>query len=490
MVNVLEKIVRIMKNKYLLFSFRSVNRYACWIIFNFCLLLSANGLAFNGDVRVDDDSPGARKKPAIALDRESNIYVVWQDEREGMWNWTVYFAKSNDGGQTFGPNVRVGSSSMWFEFYAPSITIDDSGTIYVAWYDEGWYINDYDIYITKSIDGGSSFAPRFRVDHGSTSHASRPKLAVNYSGKVYVTWEDDQELSGWWHIYMNSSNSDFETFDTTDLRVDTDLSSGMSFYPSLVPGDSGDVYVTWSYWEEGSRIYFNKSTDGGNTFGSTCVQVDDGSRDCSFSKLAVDDAGNLYVVWVEGDYCAGTDIYFDKSTDSGASFGPDMRVNDVDSTGYFPSMEVDGKDDIFVVWQDRSGDGDIYFSMSPDRGITFSEDMRVDHQEWGSGYPSIAADESGNVYVVWEQQTQYYGVPDAIYFTVFNAFTTCGEKGDVNLDGAVNILDVMLVVNIKLRTLPPTGYQEWAADFNSDGVVDILDIVMIINLILNHGTTH
>ena len=409
-----------------------------------------------------------------------------------MWNWTVYFAKSTDGGQTFGPNSRVGSSSMWFEFYAPSIAVDDSGTIYVAWYDEGRYVVsgvDFDIYVSKSTDGGLSFGPRIRVDHGDISKAICPSLAVDKSCIVYIVWDDNQRELYCNAVYLNKSINGCITFDTTDMRVDTEVPAGCSFDPFLLLGDGGDVYITWTYsWEEGNRIYFNKSTDGGNTFGLTHVQVDDGVGNCKSSTLAMDDSGTLYALWFAGHVVLGTDIYFDKSTDGGASFGPDVRVNDVDSIAYWPSLAIDGKGDIFVVWQDRSGDGDIYFSMSPDGGITFSKGIRIDHQEWGSGYPSIAADESGNVYVVWEQQTQYYGVPDAINFTVFNAFTTCSEKGDVNLDGAVNTLDVMLVVNITLRTFRPTGYQGWAADFNNDGVVDILDIVLIVKLILNNGS--
>ncbi|MFQ6094081.1 MAG: FlgD immunoglobulin-like domain containing protein, partial [bacterium] len=255
--------------------------------------------------------------------------------------------------------------------------------------------------------------------------ASGPALAIDDSGTVYISWEDNQEFR--WHIYMTRSTDGGETFDTADVRVDNDVFLGNCVHPSVALGDSGDVSVTWTHsWEDGNRIYFNKSTDGGITFDSTHVQVDDGSKDCYSSQLSMDSNGNLYVVWFAGWITRGTDVYFDKSTDGGVTFGTDVRVNDVDSTGFWPSLAVDGKGTIFTTWQDRSGDGDIYFAMSTDGGATFSEDTRVDHQEWGSGYPSIATDDSGKVYVVWEQQTQFYGVPDAIYLNKFNAFSTSG----------------------------------------------------------------
>lgn len=58
------------------------------------------------------------------------------------------------------------------------------------------------------------------------------------------------------------------------------------------------------------------------------------------------------------------------------------------------------------------------------------------------------------------------------------------EKGDINGDGEINILDVVLAVGIILGTYQPTPQQLWAADLNEDGEIDILDVVLIVNIIL------
>ena len=52
--------------------------------------------------------------------------------------------------------------------------------------------------------------------------------------------------------------------------------------------------------------------------------------------------------------------------------------------------------------------------------------------------------------------------------------------GDVNSDGVVNILDVVLLVNIILN-----GDDNPNADINDDGIINILDIVQLVNIILN-----
>ena len=58
--------------------------------------------------------------------------------------------------------------------------------------------------------------------------------------------------------------------------------------------------------------------------------------------------------------------------------------------------------------------------------------------------------------------------------------TTFSALGDINLDGLINILDVILVVNIILEA---NSFND-LADLNLDGQVDVLDIVQIINIIL------
>jgi hypothetical protein len=52
--------------------------------------------------------------------------------------------------------------------------------------------------------------------------------------------------------------------------------------------------------------------------------------------------------------------------------------------------------------------------------------------------------------------------------------------GDLNHDGMLNVLDIVLMVNMVLDD----GY-DGVADMNGDGVINVLDIVTLINTILN-----
>lgn len=53
-------------------------------------------------------------------------------------------------------------------------------------------------------------------------------------------------------------------------------------------------------------------------------------------------------------------------------------------------------------------------------------------------------------------------------------------QGDINNDGSIDVLDIVVIVNIVL-----SGEYNQLADLNSDEAIDILDIVQLVNIILN-----
>ncbi|UCE19583.1 MAG: choice-of-anchor D domain-containing protein [Gemmatimonadota bacterium] len=66
--------------------------------------------------------------------------------------------------------------------------------------------------------------------------------------------------------------------------------------------------------------------------------------------------------------------------------------------------------------------------------------------------------------------------------------TYAGLRGDANIDGSIDILDVVFIRMILLEQIEPTPEQLQAADCNIDGVVDVLDILGVANVILMVNT--
>ena len=62
---------------------------------------------------------------------------------------------------------------------------------------------------------------------------------------------------------------------------------------------------------------------------------------------------------------------------------------------------------------------------------------------------------------------------------------TLGMQGDVNFDGEINVLDIVVVVNFAIFIEEPNNSEFWASDINHDGQINIIDIVQLINMILD-----
>lgn len=126
-----------------------------------------------------------------------------------------------------------------------------------------------------------------------------------------------------------------------------------------------------------------------------------------------------------------------------------------------------------------NGQQQLTFNAVPD-GVTYSfasNDEAVATVD-ASGLITAKALGSANITVTASKQPCYSNK------TVTVTVNVTGLLGDIDGDGKVTVLDVVMAVNIALEKYQPTPQEFQAADINSDGKVDILDVVGIVNLAL------
>ena len=360
-----------------------------WMAIVFGILICQTVLAqgFAPNVLVNQDTTGEQSTDGtqkIAV-LEDSVYVVWAHTPTSDTT-TIYFAKSTDKGETFGSGIRVSSIPDSVLQLWPSLAVNNSGEIYVAWTVLSLDWNTcYGVWFAKSINGGRSFEPAVQV----SSFGIFPSLSV-FGSNVYVLFVDPSSYPMADYYFARSTNCG-ESFEPPYQINDAPCQEPIEYFESLI-------------------------------------------------SLCVDAVGNIYAVWNDGRRLGGNgDIYFAKSVDAGASFGTNIPVNDItipagDSIQWSPSVAVEGTDTVYVAWTDMRfgssiGNERVYCSRSTDGGANFGADNLVGEQVL-SRCPSIAASESGLVYIAYEYQS----------------LNGRGIFCNVSMDGGLSFLDTPIAV--------------------------------------------
>jgi hypothetical protein len=281
----------------------------------YCANSTNGGNSFGANVRVISDTAGySQLVPSIAVNNDF-IGVVWDD-----WDRGIYFTNSTDRGHTFGENKKVNDVSGGNHYY-PDIVIDENGVIHVVWEDK--VDGNFSIYYSKSLDGGNTWVPSKKVSDDPSCKGQRmPSIAIDFNGNIYVVWREsrqkDADVYSEMDIYFSKSTNGGDNF-TQSIPITDDIIEDQC-QPSIAVNDEGKIFITWLEQqdfptpENSCDIYFVNSTDGGITF-SPKQKI----NNCpSFSSVytpsnAIAVRGNhAFIAW-QDDRKGDWDIYFTRS---------------------------------------------------------------------------------------------------------------------------------------------------------------------------------
>ena len=159
--------------------------------------------------------------PAIGPNGE--VYVTW-------CGLGVSFQKSVDGGQTWMMSDLIVDSQVPFWYFTvpgftygtgfPGIACDvsggpNNGNIYITWCDQRNGVNNTDIFLARSTNGGNSWST-IRVNNDVTvTHQSHPWVTVDQTnGNVYLSFYDRRDFPSGnnTHVYLAYSTDGGQSF--------------------------------------------------------------------------------------------------------------------------------------------------------------------------------------------------------------------------------------------------------------------------------------
>ncbi|WP_455392838.1 hypothetical protein, partial [[Eubacterium] cellulosolvens] len=372
--------------------------------------------------QVNDVSPmilDAKASPAMAIDPvNNNIYVVWEDRRDPIAERPDIFSATvvtTAGPFTVSQNVRVNDTNPTStEHLTPAIALNSNGDISVVWTDNRNSTNGFDIWYAKSVDQGSSYGTDVCVNAGvNSSDQTNPMIAIGDNDAIHVVWQDAR--GGDWDIYMANSTNGGTTF-TNVRRVDSDITDRDQTNPTIAAGlinASNTVLVAWSdqrnsiyqlpgtYYQNFDAYFTRSLNDGGSYFKDYRVHIRQSEPD-----VAVADDGTVYAVWCDYRLSDRGEIYFAKSYTGGQHFSVNKPISQNTSERGRGDPQMVYKDDvIYVIWQDArfgSENMTLIFFKSTDYGKTFSQEVEINKRFGNQINAAFTVDKHGKIHIVWE----------------------------------------------------------------------------------------
>ena len=322
--------------------------------------LPAGAENFDSTVKVTNNANDQRN-PAIALDSNNKLYVVWQDNRQG--NWDIYLSTS-DAGTSWTTETKVNDDSDNNQIN-PAVVIDGQSPnqAHVVWQDDRG--GNQDIFVATSSDG---FATKtFSKITSDSFDQVDPAVAADSVNTIYVVWTDGRNSSN--DIYGAASNNAW-----ANVAVINDLNNQSS--PAIAAESTGTIlHLLWvDDTDPKGSIFYASTTDGLQGPLSINPNVAD-ERDYTQKEPTIAVTGStvnnlkVFACWqdwrnVNTTNPNDTDLYF---TELSSGSGTNIFVSDEGTNSYQgePAIGVCKLGFPYLVWTDgRNTNTNIYYAGS------------------------------------------------------------------------------------------------------------------------------
>jgi uncharacterized repeat protein (TIGR02543 family) len=282
------------------------NRNEKWDIY---ISTSIDGVNWSAEMKVTD-SDSNHINPAIVVDSTSpnRAYIVWQDDLAG--NQDIYIASSNN---AFVTKTVSRITSVNSDQTEPAIAVDSNNTVYVVWTDSRNGASD--IYGAASNNGPWTNVPIVN----KPGNQSSPAIATETSGTVLnLVWVDD--IIGNKNIYYAASQG-LPASPLVGRNIVDDSSGADQMEPTIIAtGSKGNGLRIFACWQDKRNITgSSKDTDlyfvEINSDAETNVFAGDDSANSNQSQpvIGIDEYGYPCLAWVD-DRNTNADIYYAGST--------------------------------------------------------------------------------------------------------------------------------------------------------------------------------
>lgn len=327
-----------------------------------------------------------QNEPSVRISRVNPDIIVaaWRDFRLGWQEPDVIrrigYSYSHDGGLTWSESQLLPDPLPdHLSQSDPVVSSDANGYFYISSTSRKPVTNyNRDMLLYRSTDNGQTFELFAVAVPGSGMQGEDKEWIFNDPvqsnptyDNIFIAWRSFGPSTG---IKFRKSDDNGANWSSTVNVGDGQGGQGAN----VASGTNGDIYVTWL----DGGIWFDVSTDGGETFGSDeHIEFFWQNDHYSFPFICVDysdkaSRGNIYIAYASGG-SGSEDVWFQRSTDGGQTWLDDpVRINDVITNDqYWPAIQCDTSGHLVVIYYDertQPGMMNAYMAYSDDHGDTWN----------------------------------------------------------------------------------------------------------------------
>ncbi len=360
------------------------------------------------DFRVNNDIGTTQQDhPRVAVAADGSFIVIWVDYRGASSD--IFAQKYNPDGYPAGENLKINDDLSEAYQFEPAVAVDLFGRYSAIWkdYRNSPYPLRPDIFLQHLDSTVTPVGVNVNITNEQPDSSGRtPDIDLYAVGGGVIVWTDYRNWN--WDIYGQLIAADGAPLGE-NFRINDDVGLSQQHRPRVSVSNEGWFVVAW-YDKRGGDddIYCQRFNTLGNPLGPN-VQVSEdsvGTRQ-AFPDVAADGAGHFTVVWVDwqnGIYPANPDIYARKYDTSMTPITGEYRVNtDTRETAQRePTIAADRMGNVSIIWSDSGlTSWDIIGQMVDVDGIVRETNFQANsHTDSLQIYPDVALDGRYR-YIVW-----------------------------------------------------------------------------------------
>ena len=145
--------------------------------------------------------------PSLAIDGAGVLHILYSRSGAGADDADVMYVRSDDEGASWTTPLKVNDDATANDNFMPSLAVNPNGILVAYWYDrrEDAANTNYKVYMSRSLDGGDTWAANFAVSDVASPPYSGDDTADCYMGDynkfvagedfAYPIWSDNRRTT-------------------------------------------------------------------------------------------------------------------------------------------------------------------------------------------------------------------------------------------------------------------------------------------------------